>query len=72
MGDGVLRWLDAPADVVAFERPGVDGVRTYINLSTTEVAIAEVGAVLVSTDAAVRATGGVLTLPASAACWLSD
>ena len=71
MGDGVLRWLATPTDVVAFERPGADAVRTYINLSPAEVEIAESGTVLVSTDAAVRVTGGVLSLPASAACWLS-
>jgi alpha-glucosidase len=72
MGDGVLRWLDAPTDVVAFERPGADCVRAYVNLSTVDVEISDAGEVLVATDAAARVAHGVLSLPASAACWVSD
>lgn len=65
-GDGELHWLDAPAGVLAFARPGTggDGVRSWTNFGPDAVALPE-GEVLLASAELTDAL-----LPADATVWL--
>ena len=67
LGDGPLRWLDAPAGVLAFARDAAagPGLLCVLNLTDTEV-------VLPAHDGVLLASGPLSTdrLPADTAVWL--
>jgi alpha-glucosidase len=69
LGDGPLRWLSAPAGVLAFTRPAPDpaqpGVICVVNLSDVDISVPPHAGVLL---ASAPLEGGAL--PVDAACWL--
>lgn len=66
LGDGTLRWLDGPADVLAFRRD--PGFTCVVNTSERAVELPVPGT-LVLASAEPRIDGGTVTMPADSAAW---
>ncbi len=64
LGDGVMQWLDAPADVLALSRE--PGFACWVNLGADAVPLPKDAKVLVSSGA-LTAAGD---LPSDTAVWL--
>ncbi|MGP9021150.1 glycoside hydrolase family 13 protein [Streptomyces sp. BR1] len=65
LGDGDMEWLETPADLLAFARPGF--VCT-VNTSASPAELAVPGRPLIAT-APLEFTGGNVTIPAESAVW---
>ncbi|WP_460856523.1 glycoside hydrolase family 13 protein [Nocardiopsis coralliicola] len=68
LGDGALRWLEAPEGVLYFAREA--GVRVAVNLTAEPVELAASGEVLLASGPDAECADGRLRLPAEAAVWL--
>ena len=68
LGDGALRWLEAPEGVLYFAREA--GVRVAVNLTAEPVELAASGEVLLASGPDAECADGRLRLPAETAVWL--
>ncbi|MBB6121983.1 glycoside hydrolase family 13 protein [Nocardiopsis algeriensis] len=68
LGDGSMAWLDAPEDVLHFERE--PGVRVLVNLGEEPVDVPATGELLLSSSPVEAPRNGSMSLPAETAVWL--